>query len=198
MDLIKQIKTNKLGGRAVKKYDEDLVEFFNISVVNEFGKEYILDISEILKYEIKDLNQLEKLDLVVSLERIASIQASIAMSLKYLTSKLENEEIEFRIWKAGANDFGIKKYYDFIADTITKKNLIKGLFKAPSREDIEDGFLNDIDLQGVYYEYRKNISSYKERLQYLKHIYDILNSRAIAIQTILKYSDSQRYGKDYD
>ena len=200
MTLLTQMKSQgKVKIAKTYSKDPDLSDFYKVKVINEFGTEYVLDLSEILKYDLKSLEDLEKLDLMVSLERIAAIQASIAMSLKYHNSKLSDYEIEYRVWKAGANLYGMESHYDFIKEKSASKGLAKGLFKAPSREDIEDGYLLNSEFREQYEMYRKKINYYKERIQYMKHIYEILNSRAIAIQTILKYSEKHKpKNLDYD
>ena len=197
MDLSKQLKTKQ--SKAKKYKDPDLSEFYKIEIVNELGMEYVLDLSEILKYELKELEDLEKLELLISLERISSIQASIAKSLQYLNSRLDSLQIEYRVWKAGANQYGMESHYEFIKEKSASKGLAKSLFKAPSREDIQDGYLLDSEFRKQFEMYENQVNYYSERIQYLKHIYEILNNRSMAISTILKYSERQRFGgKDYD
>jgi len=180
--------------KSVSSDTDKLDVFYTLDLEIE-GFKYSVDIKSLIKANLQSLSTLELMELAVQGEKISSIRSAIAASIKFLSGVVTSKEIEYRIWKAKANDFGYTEYYALVR-AAKEDPAIKSLLKAPTKEDVQDRYLQDDSYKNEYRDFEFVIDELKQRLKFLGHIDDILNSRSIMIQSLLKREERVRVLSD--
>lgn len=165
----------------------DLTLFYEVEIEVR-GFKYNLNLGDVIKYNLQSLDDFEKGQLVLQLEKISSIRMSIASTIKYLKSRLTTLNIDYRIWKANCSDLAKSEYYE---DQLNRKGqgVPAGWLKAPTKDDIIDFILAAPLRQQKYKEYENEIALLNSRIDFLSEVEDILKARAMAIQSINKQED---------
>jgi len=104
MNMMAQLSKQSKPKLPIAKNSEELNAFYTLEIENSHSK-HTLDLTELLSYNLQSLDDMEKAELSIQMERISAVMMSIVASSKYLKSKLILEKVEYRVWKAEAAKF---------------------------------------------------------------------------------------------
>lgn len=176
---------------------EDFNKYYKIIIPTEFGSKTTIDLTNILRINLSDFENLDVVELLVQDERIASILFNIAEAIKLLSTDLKDAKLDYTIFLSAANEFGKEVVYEVLKEQRADA-LLKTITKSPTKEDIRDAFLADHGYRKQYRDNESKISDITGNLTFLKTVFEILNNRSMTIKAILNKSFSLKStGKDY-
>ena len=185
METIPKIDLNNEPG---EKVSEELQEFPNLNILHleiNFKKiNYNLASLLSLSYDRLELIGPEKLE--EALEKSSAFRFSIAALLESTKDKLNEIKIEFDKW-AGENNKAIMLLAVSQRKEIkTQENVPNNWFGSITKEEMHKTFLSSEHLSSNYVKRLRLVRKYQRAIDLLDKLYSIIESRAMAIQSILK------------
>ncbi len=106
--------------------------------IQKFGMQFLAVVDKLVSIEGGRLGEISKDEIEYQLEKAGSYQANFVAALSHLKKKLNEQELEYKIWYANKSADAKEKYMADLIQKVEDGEITKGNVKVPSKNDIDD------------------------------------------------------------
>jgi hypothetical protein len=148
------------------------------------GKKFYAIVDSLVKIENAKLGDISIEEVENQLELSASYQVNFAGALGEVKRKLNQFELEYKIWYAKQADKAKKKYIGDLLVMVDEGKITKGNVKIPSKGEIEDYII--LAEEDIFKKFNENINELRINAETVNDYLTILRNRGNDLRALLK------------